>query len=663
MKHFKEHKLIFRLLIFPFCLAIGTLFYIYTNTAKATTETLQDSTDKTQTVIANKIQINPSVYTLEKGKQITLNATVLPLNSLIEELQWSSSNKDVATVSQNGTITAQNNGTATITVKISGTSLKADCQITVGTPAQEISLSSATNILNVGEYLTVTTAFTPKQTSNQQVTYSSSNKDVAAVNADGQVQGITAGTAVITARTTDGSLQEAKKTITVLNITEKNSKQVKTPSQVTVVKESDQSLKLSWNAVEQASGYMIYRYRSDKKDYIPLTLIQNPDTCSYIDSNLQSDSVYQYQVLAYVQEQNQIYLGKPSSSVSAKTYTSESETVNANAVTFNKKQIIVLTDNTSSVKGTATTTKKNKKVLSSTVRYSSSNTKIATVNAESGTIKGIAPGTCKIICTMHNGITEEILVTVEDKLLKSQLEIIGHRGTPHKAPENTLASFKQAYEDGYESIEADIWMSDYGDILISHDSNISRMCGVDESIYNISSASRKLYPILSGTNVKKYSTQYLPTLEETVSRAAKWNVKLYLHLKGSTKHVTSARIEQMLQILDKYDMRDKTTVFATDQDVLKLVLKYDIDTGYLIPAASYQEMKDAISYAKKNHINKMFFKYYNDVPLTTDIVDLCHNANMEVGCYVVNKINQAVYLAEIGADYIISDYQLFTNKN
>jgi glycerophosphoryl diester phosphodiesterase len=52
--------------------------------------------------------------------------------------------------------------------------------------------------------------------------------------------------------------------------------------------------------------------------------------------------------------------------------------------------------------------------------------------------------------------------------------IIGHRGAPARAPENTLASFRTAVADGADALECDVHLSADGHAVIMHDETIDR---------------------------------------------------------------------------------------------------------------------------------------------------------------------------------------------
>ncbi len=75
------------------------------------------------------ISLNKSSITIAIGKTYTLKPTVTGYSKYT--LQWSSSDKAVATVKKGGVVTAEGIGTAKITVKVKGTSYEAVCSVNV----------------------------------------------------------------------------------------------------------------------------------------------------------------------------------------------------------------------------------------------------------------------------------------------------------------------------------------------------------------------------------------------------------------------------------------------------------------------------------------------------------------------------------------------------
>ncbi|RHP85910.1 glycerophosphodiester phosphodiesterase [Eisenbergiella sp. OF01-20] len=54
------------------------------------------------------------------------------------------------------------------------------------------------------------------------------------------------------------------------------------------------------------------------------------------------------------------------------------------------------------------------------------------------------------------------------KQSETNIWVAGHRGNPAEAPENTMASFRNAMEAGLDMIELDIQMSGDGELVIMH---------------------------------------------------------------------------------------------------------------------------------------------------------------------------------------------------
>ena len=86
-------------------------------------------------VKVDKVTLNKTSATLEKGQTLQLNATVEPTNATNKNVTFSSSNTAVVTVTSSGKVTAKDVGTAIITVKTVDGEFTASCVITVTKPA------------------------------------------------------------------------------------------------------------------------------------------------------------------------------------------------------------------------------------------------------------------------------------------------------------------------------------------------------------------------------------------------------------------------------------------------------------------------------------------------------------------------------------------------
>ena len=174
-------------------------------------------TVKQKEIAITGIGLNKSTTSLTEGESETLTATIAPSNATGDKtVKWSSSNGAVAAVDSNGKVTAKKAGTAVITVT-SSNGKTAGCTVTVKQKEIAITgigLNKSTTSLTEGESETLTATIAPSNaTGDKTVKWSSSNGAVAAVDSNGKVTAKKAGTAVITATSSNG--KSASCTVTV----------------------------------------------------------------------------------------------------------------------------------------------------------------------------------------------------------------------------------------------------------------------------------------------------------------------------------------------------------------------------------------------------------------------------------------------------------------
>ena len=156
-----------------------------------------------KTIEAKSVSVSPTSLLMTVGDEGQLTAVVQPVNATDKTITWSTSNKNVAAVDQNGWVTAVSAGNATITATTSN-GKTATCAVTVKNVAVTgVTLNKAALSLNVGESETLIPTVTPSNATNKNVTWSSSNTSVATVSG-GKVTVVANGTATITVKTVDG---------------------------------------------------------------------------------------------------------------------------------------------------------------------------------------------------------------------------------------------------------------------------------------------------------------------------------------------------------------------------------------------------------------------------------------------------------------------------
>ena len=174
------------------------------------------------------VSLNESSKTIKIGETLTLIQIVTPQNATNKNVTWSSSNANVATVA-GGKVTAISEGETTITVTTRDGGFRDTCKVTVteeNIRVNSVSLNEENKKIKKGETFTLVETIEPSNATNKNVTWTSSNEEVATV-IGGIVTALKPGTSTITVKTVDGN-KIAKCTIVVKEKTE--DKEVKVES-------------------------------------------------------------------------------------------------------------------------------------------------------------------------------------------------------------------------------------------------------------------------------------------------------------------------------------------------------------------------------------------------------------------------------------------------
>lgn len=371
------------------------------------------------------IKVSPDTLTLtKKDETAQLTAEVTPSYADNKRVTWQSSDEKVATVDENGKVTAVGNGTATITATSVSGSYTATVSVTVKIPVeiQKLTIEAEKETLTkIGESTELKVKIEPENADLQKLIWKSDNEKVATTDENGKVTAVGNGTAEITVTTEDGKITA------FIMIT------VKVPDEPTInkttgfrrlrarsVKQTKTSVTLQWNIIKDADGYFIYGNRCNtgtkSYKYRKLATITGGDISTWTQKDLKKGTYYKYVVKAY-----RLVNGKKvvtDTSISVHAVTGGGKYGNAKAVSVtqigNKRNVSKITlkmGKTAQIK--AKEVKKDKKIeRHRKLCYESSNTKVATVTPD-GLIRATGKGTCTIWVYAQNGIYKALKITVK----------------------------------------------------------------------------------------------------------------------------------------------------------------------------------------------------------------------------------------------------------
>lgn len=146
-----------------------------------------------------KVEINKTSLTLIKGDVEQLTATVYPMDAKDTNVYWTSANRNIATVDNDGNVTGIAGGETVITARSSDATVYAQCKVKVDVPVDNIVLNQKEVTMLQNEVYILAPIISPEDATVKEVQWSSSNKDVVRVTEDGLLIGLQQGRAIVTA--------------------------------------------------------------------------------------------------------------------------------------------------------------------------------------------------------------------------------------------------------------------------------------------------------------------------------------------------------------------------------------------------------------------------------------------------------------------------------
>lgn len=216
------------------------------------------------------------------------------------------------------------------------------------------------------------------------------------------------------------------------------------------------------------------------------------------------------------------------------------------------------------------------------------------------------------------------------------VEVIGHRGSPREAPENTIASFERALGHGVDGIELDVHATSDGTVVVHHDPVFA--VTADPSVAGRAIASLTWREIaVSARGAEAPAPKLSDVLELIGDRAV-----VYVEIKG-------ALIEPaVVECIER--SRSECAVHAFDHRSIARVrtLAPGLRAGILLEA----RLVDPIA-ALRDAGATDFWQHWTRID--EDLVAAVHGAGGRVIAWTVNDTGAAAELARIGVDGLCTD--------
>jgi glycerophosphoryl diester phosphodiesterase len=235
--------------------------------------------------------------------------------------------------------------------------------------------------------------------------------------------------------------------------------------------------------------------------------------------------------------------------------------------------------------------------------------------------------------------------------------IIAHRGASGYAPENTLAAFQLAVNQGADGIELDVRLSADGHLVVIHDASVSHTTNGRGWVANLTLARlRELeasdrHAPAEGRH--PFHKQMIPTLDE-VFETVGGRFLINVELKPLVRH-TKILAEKVALAIQRHQLQDTVICSSFSPLALNVLARFapDIPRGLLLPAGSIPSRLAALASRKLTY--QTLHPDYRDLLNRTLPALPQHPADQRIFAYTVNDAKDIHRLFQKGIDGIFTD--------
>jgi glycerophosphoryl diester phosphodiesterase len=215
--------------------------------------------------------------------------------------------------------------------------------------------------------------------------------------------------------------------------------------------------------------------------------------------------------------------------------------------------------------------------------------------------------------------------------------VTAHRGGHHHAPENTAAAIREAIAAGAQFAEIDVQLSKDGVLVVTHDSDFSRMAGVAKKVWDLTYSEIRAIPLGA-------KNEPAPTFDEVLN-IARDHIGLNIELKYYGDHQPHLA-ERVIEAIRAHQMTNQVVIQCLDYEPLMEVrrLAPEIPVGYLM----------SLNATRPGRLEVDFLSVQLG-RVTGAFVRAAHRRGQAVHVWTVDKPEDMERMIAVGADALITN--------
>ena len=230
--------------------------------------------------------------------------------------------------------------------------------------------------------------------------------------------------------------------------------------------------------------------------------------------------------------------------------------------------------------------------------------------------------------------------------------IIGHRGYRKKYPENTLKSFKAAFDAGVQMIEADVSLTKDREVVVIHDDTLERTTNGRGLVKD--HLLKELKQLDAGSWFDPaFEGETIPTLEEVLDVVSKRGmINIEIKKNAYEKHQPVDAIErQVVRIVQQNKMKDQVLISSFKHEILENLVQIS-DKPAIALLSKNPASRETIILCQKLRV---FSWHPSFSKIDKRQVRMMHEAGIKVFPYTVNSGKKLNQLIKMGVDGVFTD--------
>ncbi|MBQ26237.1 MAG: glycerophosphodiester phosphodiesterase [Alcanivorax sp.] len=227
--------------------------------------------------------------------------------------------------------------------------------------------------------------------------------------------------------------------------------------------------------------------------------------------------------------------------------------------------------------------------------------------------------------------------------------LVGHRGARGEAPENTLASFQVAIEAGVTEMELDVRLSSDGQLIVLHDSDVTRTTGVRGNVRQYTRAQLGVMDARRNTP-GWHSPTGIPSLQEVVELCGP-DMRFQFEVKGADRTVLHQLAHHLTHMIHDQQLQSRVVITSSHTGFLRMIgtMAPDIERGYVCQHRYLQPTRRA-----KGLGCSWVIAHYSLVGPA--LMRRAKRRGLKVSVWTVNDLTEAERLAKLKVHSIITDF-------